>query len=150
MATFRIPHWFKVTRGLHNKGLSVLKLSKKDVSKKKLALASNPKFSMNGWHYHHQLTPQAPRQVEETYFMMTSKTKITNNELTLHFACGLLFEHRGVDADWVAFATHLHAHREKVYSLKERKKKQCEQGTVGVPSHSRRVSSIRPHAITKT
>ena len=39
METFRLAEWFEATRGLPNKGLDVLRLSKRDVSKEELAPA---------------------------------------------------------------------------------------------------------------
>ena len=89
MATFRTPHWFEATKGLHNKGLDVLRLSTRNVSKEELSQAFSPKSSKNGWRYDYRLTPEAAREVEELYCRVTSKNKITNNELTLQFARGL-------------------------------------------------------------
>ena len=83
MATFKTPQWFETTRGLRNQGLDVLKLSTRDVSKEELTHAFAPKSSKNGWRYDHRLTSEAARDVEELYCKVTSKTKITNNELTL-------------------------------------------------------------------
>jgi hypothetical protein len=68
----------------------VLRLSKRDVTKAELTQASGPKSSKNGWRYDNRLTPEAAREVEELYFRVTSKNKITNNDITLQFARGLL------------------------------------------------------------
>ena len=130
MATFRTAHWFEATRGLRNVGLDVLRISQKDVSKEELAQAFGPKSSKNGWRYDYRLTAEAAREVEELYCRVTSKKKITNNELTLQFARGLLLENRGVEVNWAAFAAHLHSHREKVCYAKAENtgKRQREQG----------------------
>ena len=144
MATFRTAHWFEATRGLRNVGLDVLRISQKDVSKEELAQAFGPKSSKNGWRYDYRLTAEAAREVEELYCRVTSKKKITNNELTLQFARGLLLENRGVEVNWAAFAAHLHSHREKVCYAKAENtdKRQREQGSSGVLSHPTRSSVV--------
>ena len=133
MATFRSPQWFEATRGLRNDGLDVLKLSKRDVSKEELTQAFGPKSSKNGWRYDYRLTADVARDVEGLYCKVTSKTKITNNEPTLQFAQGLLLESKGVQVNWVAFAAHLHSHRE-VCSVKAEYtgKRQCQEGSTGL------------------
>ena len=145
MATFRTPHWFEATRGLRNTGLDVLRLSTRDVSKEELTQAFGPKSSKNGWRYDYRLTPDAAREVEELYCRVTSKKKITNNELTLQFARGLLLEGKGVEVNWAAFAAHLHSHRERVCSVKAENidKKQREEGSSGVLLHPPKASGTR-------
>ena len=118
MATFRTPQWFEATRVPRNNGLDVLRLSTRDVSKEELAQAFGPKSSKKRWRYDYRLTLEAARGVEEMYCRVTSKSKITNNELTLQFARGLLLEGRGVEVNWAAFAAHLHIHKKKVCSVK--------------------------------
>ena len=144
MATFKTPQWFETTRGMRNNGVDVLSLSNRDVSKDELAHAFGPKSSKNGWRYDHRLTSEAAREVEELYCRVTSKNKITNNELTLQFARGLLLEGKGVEVNWAAFAAHLHSHREKVCSAKAGK-----QGSSGVPSHPLNVPAIRSSVVAR-
>ena len=144
MATFKTPQWFETTRGLRNNGLDVLSLSNRDVSKDELAHAFGPKSSKNGWRYDHRLTSEAAREVEELYCRVTSKNKITNNELTLQFARGLLLEGKGVEVNWAAFAAHLHSHREKVCSAKAGK-----QGSSGVPLPPGNVPAIRSSVVAR-
>ena len=152
MATFRTPQWFEATRGLRNHGLDVLRLSKRDVSKEELAQAFGPKSSKNGWRYDYRLTPEAAREVEELYCRVTSKNKITNNEITLQFARGLLLEGKGVQVNWAAFAAHLHSHREKVCSVKAENtdKRQREEGSTGVLLHPPKPSGIRSSVVART
>ena len=96
----------------------MLRVSKRDVSKEELAHAFGPKSSKNGWRCDHPLTSEAAREIEELYCRVTSRNKITNNELTLQFARGLLLEKRGVEVNWAAFAAHIHSHIKKVCSVK--------------------------------
>jgi hypothetical protein len=112
----------------------VLRLSKRDVSNEELAQASGPKSSKNGWRYDYHLTPEAAREVEELYCRVTSKNKITNNDITLQFARGLLLEGRGVQVNWSTFASHLHDHIEKVCSVKAENidKRQREEGSTEI------------------
>ena len=151
MATFKTPQWFETTRGLRNQGLDVLKLSTRDVSKEELTHAFGPKSSKNGWRYDHRLTSEAARDVEELYCRVTSKTKITNNELTLQFARGLLLEGRGVEVNWAAFAAHLHSHREKVCSAKAENtdKRRSDKESSGVLSHPLNVPGIRSSVVAR-
>ena len=152
MTDFRTPEWFEATRGLHNDGLDVLKLSKRDDSKEELAQAFGPKSSKNGWRYDYRLTPGAAREVEELYCRVTSKNKITNNEITLQFARGLLLEGKGVQVNWAAFAAHLHSHREKVCSVKAENtgKRQRREGSTGVPLPPPKASGIRSSGLART
>ena len=151
MATFRSPQWFEATRGLRNDGLDVLKLSKRDVSKEELTQAFGPKSSKNGWRYDYRLSGDAARDVEELYCRVTSKTKITNNELTLQFARGLLLEGKGVQVNWAAFAAHLHSHREKVCSVKAENtgKRQSREGSTGVSLPPPNSSGIRSSGLAR-
>ena len=127
----------------------MLRLSNRDVRKEELAHAFGPKSSKKGWRYDHRLTSEAAREVEELYCRVTSKNKITNNELTLQFARGLLLEGKGVEVNWAAFAAHLHCHREKVCSVKagNTDKRQQSQGSSGVPSHTLNVPAIRSSVV---
>ena len=152
MATFRLAEWFEATRGLRNKGLDVLRLSKRDVSKKELAQAFGSKSSKNGWRFDYRLTPEAAREVEELYCRVTSKDKITNNEITLQCSRGLLLEGRGVQVNWVAYAAHLHSHREKVCSVEVENtdKRQREEGSTRVLLHPPKASAIRSSIVAKT
>ena len=151
MATFRTAHWFEATRGLRNQGLDVLRLTTRDVSKEELSQAFGPKSSKNGWRYDYRLAPEAAREVEELYCRVTSKKKITNNELTLQFARGLLLEGKGVEVNWAAFAAHLHSHREKVCSVKAENtdKRHREEGSTGVLLHPPKGSGISSSVIAK-
>jgi hypothetical protein len=152
MATFKTPQWFEATRGLRNTGLDVLRISQRDVSKEELAQTFGPKSSKNGWRYDYRLTGDAAREVEELYCRVTSKNKITNNELTLQFARGLILEGRGVEVNWAAFAAHLHSHRERVCTAKaagNTDKKQREQGFSGALSHPTNPSGIRSSVVGK-
>ena len=151
MATFRSAEWFEATRGMRNNGLDVLGLSKRDVNNEELAQAFGPKSSKNGWRYDYRLAPEAAREVEELYCRVTSKKKITNNEITLQFARGLLLEGRGVLVNWAGFAAHLHSHREKVCSVKAENtdKRQCEEGSIGVLLHPPKSSVVRSSVIAR-
>ena len=152
METFRSAEWFEATKGLRNTGLDVLRLSKRDVSKEELAQAFGPKSSKNGWRYDYRLTPGAAREVEELYCRVTSKNKITNNEITLQFARGLLLEGKGVQVNWAAFAAHLHSHREKVCSVnaENTNKRQREEESTGVLLHPPKAYAIRSFIIART
>ena len=152
MATFKTPQWFEATRVLRNNGLDVSKLSTRDVSKEELAEAFGPKSNKNRSRYDYRLTSKAARGVEELYCRVTSKSKITNNELTLQFARGLLLEGKGVEVNWAAFAAHLHSHREKVCSVKAENtdRKQREQGSAGVVLHPPKAYDIRSSVVAKS
>ena len=152
MATFRSAEWFEATRGLRNQGADVLRLSKRDVSKEELGEAFGPKSSKNGWRYDYRLSPEAAREVEELYCRVTSKNKITNNEITLQFARGLLLEGKGVQVNWAAFAAHLHHHREKVCSVKAENtdKRQRGEGSSGILLHPPKASTIRSSVVART
>ena len=152
MPTFRTPQWFEATRGVRNKGLDVLRLSKRDVNKEELGQAFGPKSSKNGWRYDHRLTSATAREVEELYCRVTSKNNNTNSELTLQFAWGLLLEGRGVEVNWTAFATNLHSHRKKVCSVKVENidGRQREQGKSGVLLHPPKATGIRSSVVAKS
>ena len=151
MATFRSAEWFEATRGLRNQGADVLRLTERDVSKEELAQSFGPKSSKNGWRFDYRLTPQAARDVEELYCRVTSKNKITNNEITLQFARGLLLEGKGVQVNWAAFAAHLHSHREKVCSVKAENtgKRQREEGSTGVLLHPPKRSGVTSSVVAR-
>ncbi len=116
-----------------------------------MAQSFGPKSSKNGWRFDYRLTPQAARDVEELYCRVTSKNKITNNEITLQFARGLLLEGKGVQVNWAAFAAHLHSHREKVCSVKAENtgKRQSREGSTGVSLPSPNSSGIRSSGLAR-
>ena len=152
MATFKSAKWFEATRGLRNEGADVLRLCKRDVSKEELAEAFGPKSSKNGYRFDYRLTAEAAREVEELYCRVTSKNKITDNEITLQFARGLLVEGKGVQVNWAAFAAHLHDHREKVCSVKAENtdKRQRGEGSTGILLHPPKPSAIRSSVVARS